>query len=113
MLGCVKTFAALVFIAGVAGAAIALARTPTVADGRVLAGEILPAFHGQGVVGLVCDRVIPVGRQGARFACTATLGSGATQRLACALDREGRFTCNPTSGVTREGITTSGDPWGN
>ena len=108
-----KTFAALVFIAGVAAAAIWLARTPTIADGRVMEAEILPAFQGQGVVGLQCDREIPVGRQGARFGCTATLGRGETQRLACALDREGRFTCNPASGVTREGITTSGDPWGN
>jgi len=109
----VKTFAALVFIAGVAAAAIWVAQRPTIADGRVMEAEILPAFHGQGVVGLVCDRAIPVGRQGARFGCTATLGRGETQRLACALDREGRFTCDPASRVRREGITTSSDPWGN
>jgi hypothetical protein len=109
----VRTFAALVFIGGVAAIAILLARRPTIADGRVMEAEILPAFQGQGVVGLVCDREIPVGRQGARFGCTARLGRGETQQLACALDREGRFTCNPASGVTREGITTSRDPWGN
>ena len=111
-----KTFAALVFIAGVASTAIALARRTTIADGRVMEAEILPAFRGQGVVGLVCDREIPVGRDGAKFGCTAPLGRGATQRLACALDRDGRFTCNPASRVMhegREGITTTGDPWAN
>jgi hypothetical protein len=109
----VKTFAALVFIAGVAAAAIWLAQRPTIADGHVMEAEILPAIRGQGVVGLVCDRAIPVGRQGARFSCAATLGRGEIQRLACALDREGRFTCNPASGAVREGITTSADPWAN
>jgi hypothetical protein len=109
----VRTFAALVFIAGVAAAAIWLGQRPTIADGRVMEAEILPAFQAQGVVGLVCDREIPVGRQGARFGCTVTLGRGETQRLACALDRDGRFTCNPASGVMREGITTSSDPWSN
>ena len=111
-----KTFAALVFIAAVAATAIALARLPTIADGRVMEAEILPAFRGQGVVGLVCDREIPVGRDGARFSCTASLGRGTTQRLACSLARDGRFSCNPASGVVREGrdgITTTGDPWGN
>jgi hypothetical protein len=109
----VKTLAALVFIGGVAATAIALARRPTIADGQVLEAEILPAFRAQGVIGLVCDRHIPVGREGAKFGCTATLTRGATQRLACSLERDGRFTCAPASGVTRDGITTSGDPWNN
>jgi hypothetical protein len=112
----VKTFAALVFIAGVAATAIALARLPTIADGRVMEAEILPAFRGQGVIGLACDRRIPVGRDGARFGCTASLGRGTTQRLACSLARDGRFSCNPASGVVRDGhdgITTTGDPWDN
>jgi hypothetical protein len=110
----VKTFAALVFIAGVAATAIALARLPTIADGRVMEAEILPAFRAQGVVGLDCDRRIPVGRNGARFGCTASLSRGTTQRLACSLERDGRFTCHPASGVVRDGhdgITTTGDPW--
>jgi hypothetical protein len=109
----VKTLAALVFIAGVAATALALAQRPTIADGRVLAAEILPAFRVQGIVGLLCDREIPVGRAGAKFGCTATLGRGTTQRLACSLERDGRFTCAPASGVVRDGITTSGDPWNN
>jgi hypothetical protein len=113
MLGGVKTLAALVFIAGVAVVAIALARTPTIADGRVMEADILAAFQGQGVTGLVCDRRIPLGKSGARFGCSASLPGGATQRLDCALDRDGRFTCEPASGPKRRGITTSRDPWGN
>jgi hypothetical protein len=98
----VRTFSALVFIAGVAVAAIWLARMSTVADGRVLEAEILPAFRGQGVVGLACDRAIPVGRDGARFGCTASLGAGGRQRLDCTLQRDGRFACAPASGVMRD-----------
>jgi hypothetical protein len=117
----VRTFAALVFIAGVAVAAIWVARIPTVADGRVLEAEILPAFRGQGVVGLGCDREIPVGRDGARFGCTASLSSGGRQRLDCSLERDGRFACAPGSGVmrdepaVREGEQNAPprDPWGN
>ena len=97
-----RTFAALVFIAGCAVAAIWLARMPTVADGRVLEAEILPAFRGQGVTGLACDRSIPVGRDGARFGCMASLGGGGRQRLACTLERDGRFACAPASGVMRD-----------
>jgi hypothetical protein len=123
----VRTFAALVFIAGVAVAAILLARMPTVADGRVLEAEILPAFRGQGVVGLACDREIPVGRDGARFGCMASLDGGGRQRLDCTLERDGRFACAPASGVIRDEPTTrdpleaeprtqnapSRDPWAN
>jgi len=92
-----------VFIAGVAAVAIWLAHTPTIANGRVLEAEILPAFRGQGVVGLDCDRAIPVGRDGARFGCMASLGGGASQRLTCTLERDGRFACKPASGVMRDG----------
>jgi len=123
----VRTFAALVFIAAVAIIAISLARTSTIADGRVLEAEILPAFRGQGVVGVACDREIPVGRQGAQFGCTASLGGGATQQLACTLGRDGRFACKPASGVKHshdapgagdapprpERNAPSGDPWAN
>jgi hypothetical protein len=105
----VRTFAALVFIAGCAAAAIWLARMPTVADGRVLEAEILPAFRGQGVTGLACERSIPVGRDGARFGCMASLGGGGRQRLACTLERDGRFACAPASGVMRDEPAT-GDP---
>jgi hypothetical protein len=118
----VRTFAALVFIAGVAVAAIWTARIPTVADGRVLEAEILPAFRGQGVVGLACDREVPVGRDGARFGCMASLNGGGRQRLDCTLERDGRFACAPGSGVMRdepearepgEQNAPPRDPWAN
>jgi hypothetical protein len=124
----VRTFAAVAFIAGVAVTAIWVARIPTVADGRVLEAEILPAFRGQGVVGLACDRTIPVGRDGARFGCIANLSGGGRQRLDCTLERDGRFACAPGSGVMRDesAVREPGeppepreqnapprDPWGN
>jgi hypothetical protein len=74
-----RTLAALVFIAGVAAVAIGLARTPTVADGRVLAAEFLEEVRKDGVVAMECDRAIPIGVRGATFTCVATLADGATQ----------------------------------
>jgi hypothetical protein len=107
-----KTFAVLVFIAGVAAAAIFLARKSTVADGRVLEAELVALTRVQGVIAMACDREIPIGRRGAVFMCTATLKDGGTQLLECTIDRSSRITWKPVSGVMRNGITTSGDPWG-
>jgi hypothetical protein len=102
----VRTLAALVFIAGVAAVAIALARMPTVADGRVLEAELLALTREQGVVGMQCDRKVPIGLRGAQFSCTALLGAGATQELACAIDRDARLSWKPVSGVRSRGGTS-------
>ena len=113
----------LVFIASAAAVAILLARKPTIADGRVMEAEFLGLLRPQGVTGVVCDREIPIGRQGAVFACTATLKNGATQLLDCAMNREGKLTANPAAAPSRspapaadpghDGIPTADDPWSN
>ncbi len=105
-------FAAVVFIAGVAAVAILLARTPTVASGRVMEAELLAQTRDQGVVGMQCDPVIPIGRRGAQFGCVAVLGGGGMQQLACVLDRDARLTWKPVSGVVRNGIVAPEDPQG-
>ena len=92
-----RTLAALAFIAGTAAAAIALARRPTIADGQVLAAEILGLYTGQGVTAVTCDDEVPIGRDGAAFACTVTLASGATQPVACTLARDGKLAARPTA----------------
>jgi hypothetical protein len=124
-----RTLAVVVFIAGVAALAVRLARTRTVADGRVMEAEFLALFSPRGVTRIACDREIPIGRHGAVFACTATLRDGATQLLDCAIDRDGKLTAapvgtprlpngkrpavdpSPTDDPGRDEIRTTGDPW--
>jgi hypothetical protein len=125
-----RTLAVLVFIAGVAGVAVRLARTRTVADGRVMEAEFLSLFRPKGVIGMVCDREIPVGRDGALFACTAVLTDGTEQLLDCAMSRDGKLTASAAGGPRSaarprpaaapkpedpgdDGIRISRDPWAN
>ena len=69
----------LLFIAAVAAAAIHLARRPTIADGRVMEVDLLAQLRDQGVIGLRCDRAIPIRRDGATFTCVATFDDGSRQ----------------------------------
>jgi hypothetical protein len=126
-----RTLAVLVFIAGAAAIAILLAQTRTVAAGPVMEAEFLGLLRPQGVTGVACDAEIPIGHQGAAFACTATLKDGATQRLDCTMDRDGKLLAKPAAAPVApaaqrpvadpapaadpsdDGIRTSGDPWGN
>jgi hypothetical protein len=120
-----RTLAVLLFIAGTAAIAVFLATKPTVAAGQVMEAEFLALLRPQGVTGVACDREIPIGRQGAAFACTATLNSGATQVLDCTMDRDGKLLAKPAAAPqpaaaprevadpAHDGIRTSGDPWGN
>src|SRR5213078_3936108 len=95
MLGGVRTLATLLFIAGVAAVAIALARTPTVADGRVMAADRLEEVRKDGAVAMDCDEAIPIGRAGAVFSCIATLRDGATQLVEYRLRPEGGYEVKP------------------
>jgi hypothetical protein len=95
MLGGMTTLAALVFIAGTAAAAVALARTPTVADGRVMAADRLEEVRKDGAVRMDCDPEIPIGRRGAVFTCIATLADGATQVVEYTLRSEGGYEIKP------------------
>ncbi len=95
MLGGVRTLATLLFIAGVAAVAVALARTPTVADGGVMAADRLEEVRRDGAVGMECDPRIPIGLRGAVFTCIATLADGATQLVEYTLRPEGRYEVKP------------------
>ena|SRR5262249_12847423 len=110
-----RTLAALLFIAGTAGVAIALARTPTVADGRVIAADLLEEVRKDGVVGMDCDAAIPIGALGASFECIATLGDGATQLVEYTLKPDGQraWKPQPPTHAPRPRKPASGDPWGN
>jgi hypothetical protein len=95
MLGAGRTLAVLLFITGVAAAALALARTPTVADGRVMAADRLEEVRKDGAVAMDCDEAIPIGRAGAVFTCIATLRDGATQLVEYTLRPEGGYEVKP------------------
>jgi hypothetical protein len=90
-----RTLAALVFIAGVAAVAVGLARTPTVADGRMVAAELLEAARKDGVVAMECDPAIPIGVHGAAFTCVATLAAGGTQVVDYTYKPDGQYEAKP------------------
>lgn len=115
MLGAMRTLAALLFIAGTAAVAVSLARTPTIADGRVVAADRLEDARAQGipVSGMECDPHIPIGRRGAAFTCIATLASGATQVVEYTLSADGQYA--PRPGAVNHAVEprkpAPRDPW--
>lgn len=90
-----RTLVALAFIAGVAAVAIGLARTPTVADGRLIAAELLEGVRKDGVAEMECDAAIPIGVRGATFTCIATLTDGMTQVVDYTLKADGQYEAKP------------------
>jgi hypothetical protein len=90
-----RTLAALAFIAGVAAVAIGLARRPTLADGRVVAADLLEDVRKDGVTEMECDPVIPVGVRGATFTCIATLRDGAAQVVDWVIKPDGQPEAKP------------------
>ena len=108
-----RTLAAIAFIAAAAVLAIVLARTPTVADGRVIEADLLAQLREHGVVGLACDPKIPIRRTGAAFSCRATLDDGSTQTIAYIMDRAGGLTATVSSPDASPRIPASADPWAN
>jgi hypothetical protein len=119
-----RTLAGVLFVAGVAAVAIALARTPTVADGRALASRLLEDTRKSGIAveAMSCDPRVPIGRAGATFTCVATLATGARQVVELRLTPDGNYELKPqppTQGrgrePGREAAPRNGarrDPWG-
>src|SRR6185369_476581 len=94
---------------------IGLGRTPTVADGRVIAAGLLEEVRKDGVAELECDPAIPIGVRGATFTCIATLLDGATQVVDYTLKADGQYEARPqppTHGPRpRLRKPAQGDPW--
>jgi hypothetical protein len=112
----VRTGAALAFIAAVAALGIALARRPTVADGQVMAADLLDQLRPHGVTAMTCDPRIPIDRRGAVFRCAATLDDGEIQHIEYTMDRGGQLTSRleSSSGARhRRQIPAPADPWAN
>jgi|GEM_PF-3097414 len=115
MLRPMRTLAVLLVIAAAAAAAVQLGRTRTIADGRVIEADLLGLLRTRGVAGMSCDRDIPIGVDGARFTCVATLAAGGTETAEFQMDRAGNFRWKSigATGAPERRIPPSGDPWAN
>ena len=87
-----STLATLAFIGAAAGAGGYLAMRPTVADGRVIAADLMAGSKDGKLTEVICDREIPLGPRGAEFACTVSAGDGSTAKLQMSLSRSGQYT---------------------
>lgn len=105
----------VVFIAGLATIGVAVGLRPTVADGRIVAGDMLEQLGGRGITGIDCAREIPIGVRGAVFECAVTADDGSTARIEYTMNREGAYSARvvdstaPTHAPPRR--EPGGDPW--
>jgi len=111
----VRSLAAVGFIGAVAVLGVGLARRPTIADGEVMAADLLAQLRPHGVTAMACDPRIPIDRRGAVFRCSATLEGGEIQRIEYTMDRTGQLTSRlaPATGGQRRQIPAPADPWAN
>lgn len=86
-----STLATLAFIGAAAGAGTYLAMRPTVADGRVIAADLMANSKDGKLTEVDCDRDVPLGPRGAEFTCTVSAGDGSTAKLRMSLSRSGQY----------------------
>lgn len=93
----VKTVATIAFICAVAICGLIVATRPTVADGRVLAAELLGSFkpNDKRLVKIECDRRVPIGIRGAAFHCVHGYVDGTAVRFRYTMDRTGSMVGEP------------------
>jgi len=110
-----RTLAALAFIAGVGGVASYLAQRPTIADGGVMAADLLAQLRARNITAVACDREIPIGPRGAVFQCTATASDGSRAKIEYTMGRDGSLAGKilDASGPSQPRSPASGDPWSN
>ena len=99
-----RSLLVIVFVGAVAAGAGYLAGRPTIARGDVIAADLLAKNHTT-LHSITCESEIPIGVDGARFACVAELASGVTRRLDIQLDRGGSIRELGESAITQS------DPW--
>lgn len=80
------TVLGVLFIVGAAAAGVLVGTRPTVMDGGWIAGKLATDREAAGTI--ECDRAIPVGVAGARFACIHSR-LGARQRIWYRMARDG------------------------
>ena len=107
-----KSLLVLAFIAAVGCAAFYVAQRPTIARGDVLGADIVRA--NPTLSAMHCDDAIPIGVDGAAFACHAVFKDGSTEHMTFTMDRAGMIhagaATDPTPVAPR--IKKTSDPWG-
>lgn len=106
-----RSAAVILFIGLVAAVAIYCAQRPTVAQGDVLAADLVES--NPTLAALDCQREVPIGLAGATFECKAMFKNGDEVDVTFALDRAGMITV-VQRGETRSAprIKKTSDPWG-
>lgn len=106
-----RSTAVIVFIMLVAAVAVFCAQKQTIARGTALADtliEVTPTLKA-----MKCDDEVPIGLDGAKFACRAEFKNGDVVDYQFAMSREGAIKVvdhGPTQSVPR--IKKTSDPWG-
>jgi hypothetical protein len=107
-----RTGLALLFVATVAGGAAYVAQRPTVADGKVLAADLLDAIRDQGITEVTCDDEAPVGWSGMEFRCHVAAKDGSTAVVRYTVDCAGSFKGKVEDGTRPTRPHPAGvDPW--
>jgi hypothetical protein len=83
-----RSLAVIAFIGAVGAAAIYAAQRKTIARGDVIGAELLDTNR-EKLRALRCDPEIPIGVDGATFACRAEFKTGEVERLQFKLQRDG------------------------
>ena len=86
-----STLATLAFIGVAAGAGTYMAMRPTVADGRVIAADLMTNSKDGKLTDVQCDREVPLGPRGAQFTCSVKGNDGSTATVQMNLDRAGQY----------------------
>lgn len=116
------SFLAVAFIAGIGAVAVVLGFRPTVADGRVIAADMLAQVADKGISAIDCDRDVPIGVAGAVFTCDVAGTDGSTAKVEYTMNREGSYAARvldstpgrqPADGgtFTPRPVAPGGDPW--
>ncbi|NVB85321.1 MAG: hypothetical protein HOV81_43560 [Kofleriaceae bacterium] len=106
-----RSAAAIVFIALIAAVALYCAQRKTVARGASLAATLVES--NPSLQSMTCDDHVPIGVNGAKFACRAEFKNGDVAEYTFAMNRDGDITVvdhGPTRSVPR--IKKTSDPWG-
>ena len=105
--------AALVFIAVAGAGAGYLAQRPTIAsnEGLALVVHEMSTYKDLEDVTITCDDNVPIGAEGARFACSVTNHHGDVDHLACTIYRTGSIACPADKTERSHSAPKSGDTW--
>jgi hypothetical protein len=106
-----RSAAVILFIGAVAAVALYCAQRPTIAHGDAIAAQLVEA--NPLLERLDCDDRIPIGVEGALFACHAHFKNGDQADYRLKLDREGHFdVVDQSNQKAGPRIKKTSDPWG-